>query len=177
MKLSTATLVPLIVLIFSSDVAYSLGTPGAGKNEGVYGVSELGAGSWRSDNFGGRTSGAIARPPRASHSHAPWEGYADGESQAAAEVRAGHRIAQVICRVCHTVEPAQVMKPILVHPGPSFMDIANRAGTTVDSLEEFISTTDWDLQSRPIMMPNKRLSNESTEAVASYIMSLKRAPG
>jgi hypothetical protein len=68
------------------------------------------------------------------------------------------------------------MKPILVHPGPSFMDIANRTGTTVDSLKEFISTTDWDLKSRPITMPNKRLSNESTEAVASYIMSLKRPP-
>jgi mono/diheme cytochrome c family protein len=176
MKLLAAMLAPVVVLLLSSDIAYSLGAPGSGKNDGVYGVSELGAGSWRNDNLGGRTSRAISRPPRASHAQVPWEAYADVESQEAAEVRVGYRIAQVVCRVCHTVEPAQVMKPILVHPGPSFMDIANRTGTTVDSLKESISTRDWDLQSRPIMMRNQRLSNESTEAVASYIMSLKGPP-
>jgi mono/diheme cytochrome c family protein len=168
-------LAPLIILL-PSDIAYSLGTPGAGKNDAAYGVSEYGAGSWRGDSLGGWTSGAISRSPRASHAQVPGGAYADGETQAADEVRAGHRIARFICRVCHIVEPAQAMKPILVHPGPSFMDIANRTGTTADSLKEFISTTDWDLQSRPIMMRNQRLSIESTEAVASYIMSLKGPP-
>jgi mono/diheme cytochrome c family protein len=176
MKWLAAMLAAAIALPLSLGIAYSLGAPGAGKNEGAYGVSEPGAGSWRSENVGGRTSSAISRPPTASHAQVPGDAYADGELQAADEVRAGHRIAQAICRVCHIVEPAQVMKPILVHPGPSFMDIANRTGTTVDSLKESISTRDWDLQSRPIMMRNQRLSNESTEAVASYIMSLKGPP-
>ncbi len=176
MKLLAAMLAPVIILLLSSDIAYSLGASGAGKNDAAYGVSEFGAGNWRSDNLGGLASRTISRPARAPHVQSPWEAHADGDAQAADGVRAGRRIALFICRVCHIVEPAQFMKPILVHPGPSFMDIANRTGTTVDSLKEFISTTDWDLQSRPIMMPNKRLSNESTEAVASYTMSLKGPP-
>jgi mono/diheme cytochrome c family protein len=97
-------------------------------------------------------------------------------SQADAEVRAGYRIAQDICSACHVVHPAQVRRPVLVQPGPSFEDIANRPGTTAQSLRQAISAADWDLQARPVTMPRQGLSERSTAQVAAYIMSLRQQP-
>ena len=94
--------------------------------------------------------------------------------QPTAEVRAGYRIAQDVCSECHVVRPGQANQPILVQPGPSFEEIANRPDTTADSLSKFISGTRWDLESRPITMPNQGLSERSTTEVVAYIMSLKR---
>lgn len=131
--------------------------------------------------FGLALAMAFALPVDVAYSRGFGEAALGGEgreaqaTKAAEEVRAGYRIAKFVCRVCHIVEAAQTLKPILEHPGPSFMDIANRPGVTVDSLKNFISTTDWDLRSRPIKMANKGLSDRSTEEVARYIISLKGA--
>ncbi len=95
---------------------------------------------------------------------------------ATAEVRAGYRIARAVCSTCHIVQPAQSIPPVLVQAGPSFVDVANRPDSTVDSLRNFISSTGWDMQSRPITMPNQRLSDQSTREVAIYIMSLRAPP-
>jgi mono/diheme cytochrome c family protein len=109
----------------------------------------------------------VAPPPPAPSAIGP---------QASADVRSGYRIAQAICSTCHIVQPAQARPPVLVQPGPTFMEIANRPDSTPESLRNFISSTGWDMQSRPITMPNQRLSDQSIGEVVSYIMSLKSPP-
>ena len=170
MKLVAAALVPAIAIPLSVDIAQSAGTDVAarGVEDGFYSRSGFGA-----DPSPGNLSIVLPR------FLSPWQGLSHaqssegGEAQAVQDVRAGYRIAKYVCRVCHIVEPAQASKPILEYPGPSFIDIANRPGITVASLKTLISTADWDLQSRPIRMPNKNLSDRSTEEVAKYIVSLK----
>ena len=94
--------------------------------------------------------------------------------QASADIRAGYRIAQDICSACHFIRPGQQAVTVLVQPGPSFEEIANRPGTSAESLGRFIAGTSWDLQSRPITMPSQGLSERSINQVASYIMTLRR---
>jgi hypothetical protein len=90
-----------------------------------------------------------------------------------ADISHGYRVATNICRPCHVVGPQQTSRPILPYPGPTFESIANRPGMTVDTIEHFLTSADWDLHSRPVTMPNKRLSSKSMTAVSEYIMSLK----
>jgi mono/diheme cytochrome c family protein len=171
MKLVAAALALAIAIPLSVDIAHSGATDKAGRGieDGFYSGR-----SFEGDPGVGDLSVVVPRFPspwpRPSQTLGPVEA---GEGQATEQVRAGYRIAKFVCRVCHIVEPAQISKPILVRPGPSFIDIANRPGITVASLKNLISTADWDLQSRPIRMPNKRLSDRSTEDVAKYIVSLK----
>jgi mono/diheme cytochrome c family protein len=92
---------------------------------------------------------------------------------ASAEVRAGYRIAHDICSACHVVHPNQTEPLVLPQQGPRFEEVANRPGTTLESLVNFISTTGFDVESRPITMPNQGLSQETTKEVAAYIISLR----
>jgi mono/diheme cytochrome c family protein len=92
---------------------------------------------------------------------------------ASTEMRAGYRIARDICSACHVVHPSQTQALVLPQQGPRFEEIANRPGTTRESLANFIATTGFDAESRPITMPNQGLSQETTNEVASYIMSLR----
>jgi mono/diheme cytochrome c family protein len=94
-------------------------------------------------------------------------------AMANADTRGGFRIARDVCSACHVVQPGQPGGTVLLHPGPSFQEIANRPGTTADSLRTFINGSDWNMATRPITMPRQGLSDSSTEQVVSYILSLK----
>ena len=171
MKLVAAAVALAIAIPLSVDIAHSGVTDKAGRGieDGFYSGR-----MFEADPGLGNLSVALPRflSPWPRPSQTPGLGEA-GEGQATEDVRAGYRIAKLVCRACHIVETAQTSKPILVQPGPSFIDLANRPGITVASLKNSISSADWDLQSRPIRMPNKRLSDRSTEDVAKYIVSLK----
>jgi mono/diheme cytochrome c family protein len=91
-----------------------------------------------------------------------------------AELAHGEHIARFICSSCHIVAKDQEFAPILKWATPSFFDIANRPGTSADSLEHFITQTHWDADKLPMTMPNPRLTKEQTRAVAQYILSLRR---
>ena len=83
------------------------------------------------------------------------------------EVLRGEKLAQVLCAGCH-LNPGQGEKsgPRGV---PGFSAIANRPQQT---LHEVIR---W-LESRPVMMPDHRLTRDETYLLAQYIMSLKSEP-
>lgn len=77
---------------------------------------------------------------------------------------AGRDVARTWCVSCHVVEP---------HPDravagsvPSFMAIADRAGTTKDGLRAFLATQHG-------RMPNLSLSNTDIENLVAYLLSLK----
>jgi len=91
-----------------------------------------------------------------------------------AELAHGEHIARFICSSCHIVAKDQEFAPILEWATPSFFDIANRPGTSVESLEHFITQTHWDTDKLPMTMPNPQLTKQQTRAVARYILSLRR---
>lgn len=93
-----------------------------------------------------------------------------------ADVARGEHIARFACATCHVVARDQEFKPILSYPAPSFFDIANRPGVSAESLAHFISTTHWDPDKLEMTMPALMASPDQTQAVASYILSLKRHP-
>ncbi len=97
-------------------------------------------------------------------------------AMANADIRAGFRVARDVCSACHIVQPGQPGGSALLHPGPSFQEIANRPDSTEDSLHAFINGTSWNMATRPITMPRQGLSERSTDQVVSYILSLKTAP-
>ncbi len=86
----------------------------------------------------------------------------------------GESVARSLCAACHVVASDQEFSPLLDHPGPSFKEIANRPGTSVASLQKFISTTHWNVDTIPMEMPNPQLGAEDTSAVAHYILSLRK---
>jgi mono/diheme cytochrome c family protein len=94
-------------------------------------------------------------------------------AMANADIRDGFRIARDVCSACHVVQSGQPGGSVLLHPGPSFQEIANRPDTTADLLRAFINGTNWNMATRPITMPRQGLSERSTEQVVSYILSLK----
>ncbi len=87
----------------------------------------------------------------------------------------GEHIARTVCSACHVVAADQEFPPLLERPTPSFREIANRPGTSAQSLERFVNGTHWDFDSIPMKMPNPMLTPEDTRAVARFIMS-QRAP-
>ncbi len=85
----------------------------------------------------------------------------------------GEKVAQEVCSACHLVARAQEFPPILNPPAPSFIDIANRPGTSTESLQHFILNTHWDVAFVPMKMPDPMLMKDQARAVARYIVSLK----
>jgi len=71
------------------------------------------------------------------------------------------------------VAKEQEFPPILNWPTPSFFDVANRPGVSLESLQRFITQTHWDTDKLPMSMPNPQLTNQQTRAVAYYILSLR----
>jgi len=99
---------------------------------------------------------------------------ADGVTNTShAELAQGEHIARLICSSCHIVATDQEFPPILNWPEPSFFDIANRPGVTLQSLERFISETHWDTDKLPMTMPSPLLTKGQRHAVALYILSLR----
>lgn len=98
---------------------------------------------------------------------------AEGVARDAAAAR-GEHIARLVCSACHEVASDQEYSPILTKPAPAFSDIANRPGTSMESLQRFIVGTHWDVNALPMTMPNPMLSRDEARAVARYIVSLRR---
>jgi mono/diheme cytochrome c family protein len=76
----------------------------------------------------------------------------------------GHRLAEAWCKPCHAVEPHTAA---LLDQAPSFEAIANRHGTTALSLKVFLKTNHEK-------MPNLVVAPDQADALANYILSLKR---
>jgi len=96
-----------------------------------------------------------------------------GAAPKGSTVADGEHIARLICSACHVVASDQEFPPILNKPAPSFKDIANRPGTTAESLQRFIASTHWDVDTIPMTMPNPMLDKEQITAVSRYILSLR----
>jgi mono/diheme cytochrome c family protein len=92
-----------------------------------------------------------------------------------ADAPAGHALALKICAACHMVSSDQQFPPILRQPAPDFQMIANRPGTTADSLRNFVSTTHRTVN-QPFDMPALDLTGDMTTKVVSYILSLRTRP-
>ena len=91
------------------------------------------------------------------------------EEAAASQER---RFALLVCAACHVVATDQEVPPILRTPGPSFDAIANKPGTTGDSLRVFLSTTHAKIAAST-SMPNPQLADYQMAEVISYILSLR----
>jgi mono/diheme cytochrome c family protein len=87
------------------------------------------------------------------------------------KVDAGEYLALQLCSYCHVVSADRRYRPELLTPGPSFADIAARAGSSPKSLQRFIRSTHWDAKTLPMTMPSQSLSDEQTDEVAAYILS------
>ncbi len=79
-------------------------------------------------------------------------------------VAAGREVAQRWCVNCHVVGPEQTRGSDQV---PSLRSIAEKPGTNEGSLHAFLSIPHGK-------MPDQALSNADVDAVAAYILSLKR---
>jgi hypothetical protein len=90
-------------------------------------------------------------------------------------VSRGRALAIKICTACHIVSEDQPFAPILRQPAPEFRTIANRPSTSEESLRSFLSATHVTITT-PFAMPSPELTNEMTDQVISYILSLRRQP-
>ena len=84
------------------------------------------------------------------------------------DIAAGRDFATHHCDGCHIVAPNQGLRPLVSDYGPAFSDIANKPGTTADSLRTFLS--------RPhayANMPYPALSPPDLANAVAYIMSLR----
>lgn len=87
---------------------------------------------------------------------------------------AGHHVAMSLCSVCHDTGPDQTQPPMRLTPSTPFAEIANRPGTTTDSLMRFLATTHWDMKSLPMAMPDFGLTDKQRADAAAYIISLRK---
>lgn len=89
------------------------------------------------------------------------------------EAARGEHIARLVCSACHVVAVDQEYPPLLKQVTPSFAEIANRPGVSVESLRRFITATHWDVDKLPMSMPNPMLTTEQANAVSRYIFRLR----
>jgi mono/diheme cytochrome c family protein len=90
------------------------------------------------------------------------------ERQHRADVRAGREFALHNCDACHVIGPNQDLRPLVSSYAPSFSDIANKPGTTANSLRAFLSH-----QHGYSNMPYPDLTATDRENVIAYILSLR----
>ena len=88
---------------------------------------------------------------------------------------AGRAVAHKVCASCHLVSDGPQRAPFKHPPAPSFSHIANLPGVTSQSLLAFLKTrhhseADWR------KMPGLKTSDEQSEAVVRYIMTLRKTP-
>jgi mono/diheme cytochrome c family protein len=79
-------------------------------------------------------------------------------------IASGRQVAATICANCHEISPTNYPTTVIA---PKFDDIANLPSTTALSLKVF-------LRSNHNLMPNFILSNDDTDDVIAYILSLKQ---
>ena len=88
--------------------------------------------------------------------------------------RAGKNIAVTMCVACHVVSRDQTIKPVLGPGIPSFEEIANRPGSTIESLSSAMKVARWhDPAMAATLLPMSQLSEAQKRQVASYILSLR----
>jgi mono/diheme cytochrome c family protein len=102
-------------------------------------------------------AGAIAAPATAEEAGNPAE---------------GQRLALKVCSFCHVVSSEQQFAPTLRNPAPGFGAIANKPGTTAESLRRFLVATHATI-AEPANMPNPRLTDQQVIDIVSYILSLR----
>jgi mono/diheme cytochrome c family protein len=73
------------------------------------------------------------------------------------------------CDACHIVAADQQFKPLVPGRAPSFQDVADRPGTTADSLTSFLTKP----HPRGQMPPNPELTPAQVADLVSYILSLR----
>lgn len=94
------------------------------------------------------------------------------EPSAADDIRAGRALSLKLCTSCHVVSSDQEMAPILRPPAANFHAIANKPGTTAESLRRFLSETHSSI-STPKSMPNPELTEDQARQEAAFLMSLR----
>lgn len=92
--------------------------------------------------------------------------------EARAQVAEGRTFALAVCSACHVVAKDQAQQPILLQPGPNFVDIAQRPGLTEEGLRKFLSTH-AETMGRTGRMPNPDLVDYQIDKIVAYIMSLR----
>jgi Zinc-binding dehydrogenase len=92
------------------------------------------------------------------------------------DVRAGRRVAFLVCYACHVVAPDQHDAPTLTPPAPSFESIAQRPNISAESLQRFLATTHRDA-SNPRAMPNPALIESYAPAAFGQALKLVRRKG
>ena len=80
-------------------------------------------------------------------------------------VRDGLRFAQSVCAECHAVRDGERASPNA--QAPSFTAVANTAGMNAMALEVWFQTP------HPTM-PNLKFSNQESDNVIAYILSLRK---
>lgn len=83
------------------------------------------------------------------------------------EAQAGERLALRVCSACHIVAARQEM-PLVAHNAPSFFAIADRPGTTRQSLAAFLAHPHALAR-----MPFPQLTPRQIADVSAYILSLR----
>jgi mono/diheme cytochrome c family protein len=78
-----------------------------------------------------------------------------------------------VCWACHIVAKDQTQEPILTHPAPSFLTIAQRPDLTEGALKRLLASHDEKI-GRNANMPNPRLVDYQIDEVVAYIMSLRK---
>jgi mono/diheme cytochrome c family protein len=91
------------------------------------------------------------------------------------EVRAGHKLAVLVCGNCHVAATDQPNEPILRTPAASFESIAQRTDVRADWIENYLKTTHRDLDN-PNGMPNPQLLDFQIKQVTAYLLSLRKSP-
>ena len=91
------------------------------------------------------------------------------------DVRAGHRLAILVCANCHVAAADQPSEPILQPPASSFESIAQRKSVNADWLQDFMKTTHRGLDN-PKGMPNPELLDLQIKQVSDYLLSLRKNP-
>jgi mono/diheme cytochrome c family protein len=85
----------------------------------------------------------------------------------------GRHLAVMLCTGCHVVTPGQPYAPTLNPPAASFESIAQRVGTTVESLRSFLTTTHQGLDNQK-GMPDPMLVDFQIKELSAYILSLRK---
>jgi len=85
----------------------------------------------------------------------------------------GRNLAVQVCAACHYVGSPQPFDPVLQPPAPPFREIANRPGTTAQSLRRFVMNPHGGDRSVAVRMPNAMLLPEQADQVTAYILSLR----
>lgn len=89
------------------------------------------------------------------------------------DIAAGQRIALDVCAACHTLATGQPAEPILRPPAVALSSIANRPGTTLDSLRRYIARL-HPATAKPRQMPDPELTDDQVTDVAAFILTLRK---